>query len=181
MTTIPRSTIQSDSLCGPDAACHRGKITMLDIAHIHPMLVHFPIVLYLLAVGLQLLVLLRHGNLADNTCLANSALGALLLASVAAVAAAFFGDIALDHAVELGFPTTPLESHATLGIITMSWMLLLAALLVAARWLHWPLGNGRGWMLWAVALAGVALLILTAYHGGDLVYRIGVNVRAVTQ
>jgi uncharacterized membrane protein len=31
-----------------------------------------------------------------------------------------------------------------------------------------------------VVLAGVALLILTAYHGGNLVYRIGVNVKTVT-
>ncbi len=153
---------------------------MIDIAHIHPMLVHFPIVLYLLAVGLQLLVLLRRGDLADNTCLSNSALGALVLAAVAAAVTAFFGDIALDHAVALGFPRAPLETHADLGISTMSMMLVLAGFHLLARWRHWPLAGGRGWLAWLVALAGVALLIVTAYHGGDLVYRIGVNVQAVT-
>jgi len=153
---------------------------MIDIAHIHPMLVHFPIVLYLLAVGLQLLVLLRRGDLAADTCLANTALGALLLAATAAAVAAYFGDIALDHAVALGFPPAPLEVHANLGISTMSFMLVLSAVHVAARWRHWLLGGGRGWLLWAVALIGVVLLIITAYHGGELVYSIGVNVKAVT-
>jgi len=163
-----------------DNRAPQGEFIMIDVVHVHPMLVHFPIVLYLLAAGLQLLVLLRRGDLTDNTCLANSALGALLLAAAAAVVAAFFGDIALDHAVALGFPSAPLETHAALGIATMSLMLALAALHLAARGFHWRLANGRGWVVWGVALAGVALLIVTAYHGGDLVYRIGVNVKTVT-
>lgn len=153
---------------------------MLDIAHIHPMLVHFPIVLYLLAVGLQLLVLLRHGDLSANVCLADCALGALLLGAIAAAVAAFFGDIALDHAVKLGFPPAQLQTHASLGITTMSFMLLLSTVHVTARWFNWGLAKGRGWVVWLIALAGVILLLVTAYHGGDLVYRIGVNVKTVT-
>ena len=34
---------------------------MINIAHIHPMLVHFPIVLFLLAVAIDFLVLLKGG------------------------------------------------------------------------------------------------------------------------
>jgi uncharacterized membrane protein len=152
---------------------------MIDIVHIHPMLVHFPIVLYLLAVGLQLLVLVRRGDLAADACLANSAFGALLLAAVAAGVTAFFGDIAFDHAVSLGFPKPPLDAHANLGISTMSFMIALAVIHLAARWRHWSFGGPRGWLSWGVALAGVVLLIVTAYHGGNLVYRLGVNVRGV--
>lgn len=152
---------------------------MIDIAHIHPMLVHFPIVLYLLAVGLQLLVLLRGGDLSANSCLSNSALASLLLAAMAAVTAAVFGDIALDHAVEIGFPQQPLQTHAALGMSTMTLMLTLSAIHLVARWFGWRLANQRGWLIWFAALAGVGLLIVTAYHGGDLVYRIGVNVKAV--
>jgi uncharacterized membrane protein len=153
---------------------------MIDIVHVHPMLVHFPIVLYLLAVGLQLLVLLRRGGLAANACLANTAFGALVLAAIAAAVAAFFGDIAFDHAVALGFPQQPLNVHANLGITTMSFMIALAVVHLAARWRRWPLVGGPGWLLWVVALVGVALLIVTAYHGGNLVYQIGVNVNGVT-
>lgn len=152
---------------------------MIDIAHIHPMLVHFPIVLFLSAVGLEGLVLLRRGDLAANSCMANTALAALLLAALAAVVAATFGDMALDHAVALGFPKLPLEIHADLGISTMSFMLVLSAFHLLARWRRWTLAGGRGWLLLLVALAGVVLLIVTAYHGGELVYHYGVNVDAV--
>ena len=153
---------------------------MIDLYHIHPMLVHFPIVLYLLAIGLQFLVLLRRGDLAANACLSNTALAALLLGAAAAAVAAFFGDTALDHAVELGFPAQPLEAHATLGILTMAFMLALSAAHLGARWFHWRLNAGRGWLVFGVGMIGVGLLIVTAYHGGDLVYGIGVNVNGVT-
>lgn len=153
---------------------------MLDIAHIHPMLVHFPIVLYLLAAGLQLLVLLRHGDLAAGTCLANCALGALLLGAASAVVAAIFGDIALDQAMAAGFPAKPLATHQAFGISTTTLMLVLSSIYLIARWRHWRLAERNGWLLWVLALAGVALLIVTAYYGGNLVYVIGVNVKAVT-
>ncbi len=153
---------------------------MFDIAHVHPMLVHFPIVLYLVAVGLQFLVLLRHGDLATNTCMANCAFAALLLAGLSAVVAALFGDIARDHAVTLGFASAPLERHAAFGISTMTYMLVLSAIHLAARWSHWMLGGARGYGMLAVAAVGIVLLIITAYHGGNLVYQIGVNVLPVT-
>ena len=152
---------------------------MINIAHIHPMLVHFPIVLFLSAVGLQGLVLLRRGDLTANGCIANTALAALLLAALAAVVTASFGDMALDHAVALGFPKSPMEIHADLGFSTMWFMLLLSAFHLLARWRRWSLAGGRGWLLLLVALAGVVLLIVTAYHGGELVYHYGVNVDAV--
>lgn len=153
---------------------------MLDVTHIHPMLVHFPIVLYLLAIVLQLAVLLRHGNLSDNRCLANTALASLLLAAASAAVAVFFGDIALDHAAELGFPSDPMELHAALGITTMSLLLVFSAIHLAARWFRWPLATTRGWLVWGAGAAVAALLIATAYYGGELVYSIGVNVNAVT-
>jgi uncharacterized membrane protein len=158
----------------------QGEIIMVDIVHIHPMLVHFPIVLYLLAAALQLLVLLRQDDLSGNSCLANTAFASLLLAAAAAVVAAFFGDIALDHAVELGFPSAPLERHASLGITTMTLMLVLSTLHIAARWFHWRLSGARGWMVWGVAAVGAVLLVVTAYFGGELVYHIGVNIDTVT-
>ncbi len=153
---------------------------MIDIAHVHPMLVHFPIVLYLLAIGLQFLVLLRNGDLAANACLANSAFVALLLAGASAVVAAFFGDKALDHAISLGFPSAPLETHATFGISTMAFMLIMSAVHIAARWSHWTFSGMRGYLMLIVGAVGVVLLMITAYHGGNLVYQIGVNVHSVT-
>jgi len=153
---------------------------MIDIAHIHPMLVHFPIVLYLLSVLLQLLALRRHGELNGHSCLSSAAYISLLLAAGSALVAAMFGDMALDHAVELGFPNGPLEQHAALGITATTLMTLLAVLNISIRLFHWKLGSTQAWIVWYVSLAGVALLIVTAYHGGELVYHLGVNVDAVT-
>jgi len=152
---------------------------MIDLAHVHPMLVHFPIVLFLLGTALELLVLIRRGDLAARQCLASTALAVMLLAALAAIATAFFGDVALDRAAELGFPRAPLERHGDLGFSTMWFLIAYAALYLLAWWRRFPLAAGRGWAWFVVSLAGVALVLVTAYFGGDLVYQIGVNVAPV--
>ena len=152
---------------------------MIDLVHVHPMLVHFPIVLFLGAIAVQLLTLARGGDLSERACLPSISLVALILAALAALAAAVFGDIALDRAVELGFPKDPLQTHQELGLITTGLFVALAAVQGLAWWRRISMKAARGW---AVALAGVVssvLLLLTAYHGGNLVYKIGVNVDAV--
>ena len=153
---------------------------MIDLYHIHPMLVHFPIVLFLLGAALELLVLTRGGDLSARQCLAQSALALIVLAALAAAVTAFFGDIAFDHAVGLGFAQAPLERHADFGYTTMWFIIVYAALYLLAWWRRVPLAGGRGWLWFIVSLAGIALVLATAYFGGDLVYRIGVNVAPVS-
>ncbi len=152
---------------------------MIDIAHIHPMLVHFPIVLFLLAVAIDFLVLLKGGDLTAKACLPTTGLIALFLAALAAIAAAIFGDIALDKAVELGFKKAPLEQHETLGLTTL-WILIgLTLWQVFSRWRGISLDAGKGWAFFAISLLGVGALLTAAYFGGELVYTIGVNVAPV--
>jgi uncharacterized membrane protein len=152
---------------------------MIDVVHIHPMLVHFPIVLFLVAVAVQLLTLASGGDLSERACLPSIGLVALSLGALGAVVAAVFGDIALDHAVEVGFPKAPLEAHQELGLTT-TWLFVALALVQGlARWRRIPLVAVRGWSLALLGVLGCAILLLTAYHGGNLVYRIGVNVDAV--
>lgn len=152
---------------------------MIDIAHIHPMLVHFPIVLFLLAVAIDFLVLLKGGDLADKSCLPTAGLIALFLAALAAIAAATFGDIALDKAVELGFEKAPLEQHEELGLTTL-WILIgLSLWQIFSRWRGMRLDAGKGWAFFVVSLLGVGTLLTAAYFGGELVYTIGVNVAPV--
>ena len=140
------------------------------------MLVHFPIVLFLLGAGLQLLVLGRGGDLAAHQCLANTAIAIVALAALSAIVAAIFGDMALDHARQLGFPQAPLERHEDFGYSTMWFFIAYAALYVLAWWRRFSLAGGRGWVWFVVALAGVVLVLATAYFGGELVYDVGVNV-----
>ena len=153
---------------------------MIDLAHVHPMLVHFPIVLFLLGAALEFIALARGADLAGRSSLANGALTLMLLAALSAIATAIFGDMALEHAVELGFPQAPLERHGGFGFGTMWFFLAYAALYLLAWWRRFPLAGGRGWLWFAVSLAGVALVLVTAYFGGDLVYRLGVNVAPVS-
>jgi uncharacterized membrane protein len=152
---------------------------MINVNHIHPMLVHFPIVLFMAAVALQFLILVRGGDLGAPECLPRVALWALLIGTIAAGAAALFGDIALDHAAELGFPKGDLEEHGDLGFATMWAFVALSVLHLGARWRHIPLVRDKGWTLAVAGLAGVVLMVVAAAHGGELVYELGVNVTAV--
>jgi len=152
---------------------------MIDIAHIHPILVHFPIVLFLIAVAIDFIVLLKKGDLTSKDCLPTTGLSALLLAAIAAIAAATFGDIALDKAIELGFDKAPLERHEELGFTTLWIMIGLVAWQMVARWRGKQLNGTIGWIFFSIALAGTGILLTAAYFGGELVYSIGVNVAPV--
>ena len=99
---------------------------MIDLYHIHPMLVHFPIVLFLLGTAVQFIALARRTDLSGRSCFANATLALFVLAAIAAAVTAFFGDVAFDHAVSLGFPKAPLDHHAILGYTTM-WFFIVYA------------------------------------------------------
>jgi uncharacterized membrane protein len=151
----------------------------MNINHVHPMLVHFPIVLFMSAVALQFLALVRGGDLGSRECLPLLALWGLVIGTVIAGIAAVFGDIALDHAAELGFQTGYLEEHEDLGLATLAAFVVLSLLHLGARWRHIPLKGDKGWTLAVAGLAGVVLMVIAAAHGAELVYELGVNVTPV--
>jgi uncharacterized membrane protein len=62
---------------------------------------------------------------------------------------------------------------------TMSLFILLSAVYLFAWWRRISLAGAKGWAMFAFGLIGVAVLIAAAYHGGDLVYQLGVNVARV--
>lgn len=149
---------------------------MIPLAHIHPMLVHFPIVLLLLAFGLDFLVVVRGKDLAARAGLAQVAFWALLLGTVSALVAAAFGDMAAEIAMGKGLPESMFEGHESLAQATIAVFGLAALFRIWAVWKHRSLAGGRGWGMLAVSLVGVCLLIATAYHGGQLVFDHGVAV-----
>jgi len=153
---------------------------MMPIEHIHPMIVHFPIVLLMVAALADLTTLLRGGDLAGSGFFARLSAGALGLAALGAVAAFLFGDIAYDAALSKGFPEAALETHEGLGTMTTVIIVALALVRLGALWRKFGLAGARGWLLTTGSVAGVAVMILTAYHGGQLVYQLGVNVAMVT-
>jgi uncharacterized membrane protein len=149
---------------------------MIDITHIHPMLVHFPLVLLPIGTALYAAAAFRGEDLASRRCLPLLALLCLGTGVMMAMIAAAFGDMALDAALDKGFDKGPLEEHEDLAGPTIVVFAVLVAIQALAMWRSLSLKGGRAWLLTLGALAGVALLLATAYHGGELVYEIGVNV-----
>lgn len=152
---------------------------MISIALIHPMLVHFPIVFLITGCVLDIIVLATKEDLTGRKVLSMIALSALLLGTLSAGLAAIFGDIALDKAISLGFPSGPLETHETLALTTIALFSCYCLLRLAALWRRYSLRGLVGWISILPGMAGVVLLIFTAYYGGELVYHFGVNVANV--
>ena len=137
----------------------------------HPLVVHFPLVLLPLAVGLDLLALARR-----DTRWQGLAYGILWLGVVSSAAAVLSGNAAADpHRSDLRVQALVAahEDRAT-------WTLLLFLGLALGRLplqLQGRLQGGRFKVWLALAAAGCILLWLTGYTGGELVYRYGVGVK----
>jgi uncharacterized membrane protein len=155
------------------------KEAMIDITHVHPMLVHFPIVFLLVAVVALSFIQFRGENLAARNCLASVGTVALLAGTAFAMLAALFGDIALDAAVAKGFPVAPLELHEEFAAITITIFAALSLALLYAVRQKTVMTGAKGWIFLAAAAVGLALLIVTAFLGGHLVHDLGVNVHGV--
>ena len=143
------------------------------------MLVHFPIVLFITTALLQFIVVVRKGDLAARECLSLISLVTLLAGVVMAILAAVFGDMALDAAVDKGFDKAPLEEHEGFAGFTIVIFSVIALVHAYSVWRRRALTGVRAGILFIASLAGLGVLITTAYHGGQLVYEIGVNVTPV--
>lgn len=151
----------------------------MEITQIHPMLVHFPIVLFILALGLYVYMLVTRQDMAARSCLSMTAAVMLVGGVVSAIAAAGFGDIALDAAIDKGFPDHTLEEHEELAETTIIIFGVLAVIMLGAMWKKLKLSGAKGAVFVLAIIAGNAMLLNTAYHGGELVYKEGVNVEVV--
>ncbi len=152
---------------------------MIPIYQVHPAIVHFPIVLFILVLLFSLIVVARGGSLTDRTGLANTAFWLTWLGWVSGAAAAIFGGIAAGHAGQAGFPTDHIGEHAGLARITMATFTVLVIALSLLRWRNVAMAGARGWIYTLLVLVGVYFLGNTAYHGGHLVFGMGVNVDVV--
>jgi uncharacterized membrane protein len=149
---------------------------MIQAQHIHPLIVHFPIVLICLMVALDWIASLRGVSVTGRNPAANASVALAVLAGAAALIAYYFGGIALDHAEAGGFHSDIAEIHEGLGETTA----MLLAGWAAVRALLWfrdiRIGNPIAFLVPVVQTAGLGLVVATAYYGGQLVYDLGVNV-----
>ena len=152
---------------------------MPSIAHIHPMLVHFPIVFFLSLAALDTIATLRGVPVTGRGGIGNVSTGLALLAGLFAIATYIFGDMALEYAESSGFHSDIAEIHEHLGMATAAAFGVWAIVRVAAWWRNARLSGGGAFALSLVELAGAAVVIATAYYGGQLVFNLGVNVAQV--
>jgi len=140
---------------------------------LHPAIVHFPIVLSLVALLFE--VVARHPR-----AKAMSAPAGLLLALAAlgAVAAVITGNAAHDDAVVPQGVAPLLERHQDIGETAMWLLLAAAAVRLVLAWKGWL----RGWLAWAfiVSLAALAGLVgYNGYLGGKMVFDHGLGTAPV--
>ncbi|MCA8926615.1 MAG: hypothetical protein KDC18_00995 [Alphaproteobacteria bacterium] len=148
----------------------------MPIEHIHPMLVHFPIVLALLALAFDLWWFAFGRNDSQGLIRLQTGTVVMTLGGIAAVVAFVFGDMAYDIAVGKGVATAVLETHEGWGTTTA----IVFAAVAAVRLVLWRTGIDRqpaGALVAIAATAVVAVMVVvTAYFGGHLVYDLGINV-----
>lgn len=146
------------------------------LPNLHPVVVHLPVVLIPLALALELVSLAR----TRRAELERWAAGAWVLAALATGGAWLAGREAADGLVDVpARAQAAIGEHADLATALLIGVSCVALLRVVASW-----QRGAGWtrplrgLLALVEVAGVGLLLVTADHGGALVYTHGLGVVA---
>lgn len=145
----------------------------MDIATLHPLVIHFPIALLISALAFDLV-----GVLWRREAFSSAAYYALLIGALGAVAAVLTGNQAEEAAERLAGIEPVLELHQKLGQVTM-WAALAA---VALRWYlirRQPLAQRLRVLLLGISLALAVLVGVGGYYGGQLVYEFGAGVAPV--
>ena len=136
---------------------------------LHPAIIHFPIVLSLVALLFE--VVARHPR-------ARSLEGAagllVLLAAVSSVVAVVTGNAAHDDAVVPPAAVALVARHEQIGELAMWTLLAVAAVRVALTWRGWFTGIVPWVYVLALAL-GATLVGVNGYIGGKMVFDHGVG------
>lgn len=149
---------------------------MLPIEQIHPLVVHFPIVFVLMLAAFDCVVVSRGSAISGRTAIANISTGLAFGAGIAAALAFLFGDLALDVALAKGTPLDVLELHEELGTATAAALAVWGLVRAVIWWRNISLSRSLCWAIVAVELALAALIVTTAFFGGQLVYEFGVGI-----
>lgn len=140
--------------------------------NLHPLIVHFPIVLLYLSVGLEVLYLFIRSNYIHT-----SAKVTLYLGTIALGVAVFTGWLAhktVPHS-EWSYPV--IEKHQLLGFISLGCFVGLCLLKQVIRSKNSPKHLTALYVL--LSLISITVLTAGAHFGGVLVFEYGVGVKVV--
>jgi uncharacterized membrane protein len=139
---------------------------------IHPMIVHFPIALLMVAVMFEVLAMRwRTRSFLD------ASLYTLVAGLVGAGLAIITGGLAEEGLEEFTIPDGLLDLHEGLGYATFGIFVGILALrvLMRRRWLQ-----ERPALTIGLGVIGIGVLAVTGYYGGSLVYDFGAGVTQIT-
>jgi len=145
------------------------------VPNIHPLIVHFPIAIVLIAVLSDLASIIMK----KQTWLRYATFGLYAVSALGAIAAFLSGRQAADL-VEIPPAAYPVVSeHADLALITMVVLTGYAIVRYLFLWKEWDLKTPVAVLLLIAGAVGFALVAETAEHGAELVFRYGVGVAVV--
>lgn len=140
----------------------------------HPIFVHFTVALLIISAAIHLLShFLPKGELADQlTIVARWNLRFGLGFTLLTVAAGWYAFNTVAHDA---------PSHIAMSEHRNWAMATFALLLGIAGWEYYlsRYGRGKGWQFTALLVIAAGLLLSTAWHGGELVYRYGLGVMSM--
>ena len=143
--------------------------------NLHPLLVHFPVTLLIGAVTVDLASLLMPTRPAvRNTATLFYCAGAFM--AMAAYFSGLSGAQAMTMSLEQGAAVT---AHFTWADRTTWFFVFFASLRMAFSFIWQPTARWAAAVAFVVALGGVGMLLVTAEHGGRLVFRHGLGVATV--
>lgn len=148
---------------------------MFPIQHIHPIFVHFPIVLIFTVTLIDIIGFSQREDMTVRTGVGTISTGLAVAAGLFAIVTWYLGGLALDVAESGGFSSPVAETHEGLGGVTALAFFIWGIVRLGL----WVRNRGIGSIAVAVPLielAGSVLVTVTAYYGGILVYDLGVNV-----
>ncbi len=144
---------------------------MLTLFPFHPRLVHFPI-----ALGLVGVVFVAWGLPRNRPAWTTYGRTSLVLGWLGLLAAALTGLIDQSRAPDTPVVASTINLHITVGV---------GLIVIFGLALYWPLRDrkllndpGKRWAYLALLLAGALLILVEAWLGGQLVYKLGVGVTA---
>lgn len=140
--------------------------------NIHPMIIHFPIVLVMLAAVADLVHLVRPSVRA----LSDASTWLYSLGALAAGAAFLSGRLASSTVFIPGMAHSLVENHEHWALAGTIGLALLATLRIAARWTRIADGRGARILLVVVGVTVAVVIQQTAERGARLVYEQGVGV-----
>ncbi len=135
----------------------------------HPLIVHFPIALFILAVACELTAYFYKSKLL-SVCALVASIGAVL----GAIAAVVTGLFAKGIVPKGSQAQIVVGSHETMGFIMLACAVAFTALKL---WCYFREDDRVLTPLIAVGLVGVVVTIITAHEGGQLVFDYGVGVQ----